>query len=170
MRKLVLVGATLLFAGLAGCVPRAEAPPPAAPPAPPAPPPAAPPPPPPAPPADWRDAPLSEGDWSYRAGASGSAAVYGAGIFELRCDGGRISLVRRGGSGGSLAIRTTFGERNLPARPEDGAAVATLAASDPLLDQLAFTRGRFLVQTPGAAPLILPAWAEPVRVIEDCRA
>lgn len=168
MRKLTLVGAVLLLAGLAGCVPRAETPPPAPPPPPPAPAPE-PPPPPPAPPADWRDAPLSAGDWSYRGDGSVSVATYGAGAFELRCGGGQISLVRPGGAGGSLAIRTTFGERNLPARTEGGAAVATLAASDPLLDQIAFSRGRFLVQASGAAPLILPAWPEPVRVIEDCR-
>lgn len=170
MRKLAPVGAALLFAGLAGCVPRAEAPPPAPPPPPPAETPAPPPPPAPPDPADWRDAPLSEGDWTYRDDGSGSAAVYGGGLFELRCRGGQVSFVRPGAGGGALAIRTTFGERNLPARPEGGAAVATLTASDPLLDQIAFTRGRFLVQSPGAAPLILPAWAEPVRVIEDCRA
>lgn len=168
MRKLTLVGAVLLLAGLAGCVPRPEAPPPAPPPPPPAPAPELPPPPP-EPPADWRDAPLSAGDWSYRGDGSASVATYGTGAFELRCTGGQISLVRAGSNGGSLAVRTTFGDRSLPVRPEGGAVVATLASSDPLLDQIAFSRGRFLIQAAGVAPLILPAWPEPVRVIEDCR-
>jgi len=42
-------------------------------------------------------------------------------------------------------------------------------SSDPLFDQLAFSRGRFLVRVEGQGDLILPAWPEPARTIEDCR-
>ena len=110
-------------------------------------------------------APLSPGDWRH----AGNQALFGD-DFAVRCEGGRIALARMGsGSGQRLTIRTTYGERTLPAANGGGGIVATLAASDPLLDQLAFSRGRFLVQADGQPALILPAWPEPARVIEDCR-
>jgi hypothetical protein len=43
-----------------------------------------------------------------------------------------------------------------------------LPATDPLLDQIAFTRGRFMLAA-GTLELILPAWPEIARVVEDCR-
>jgi hypothetical protein len=101
-------------------------------------------------------------------------AAYGAAAgstFLFRCDAGRsISLVRAGASSGSsLTIRTTFGNRALPATAQPDGLVASLAASDPLLDQMVFSRGRFAVQAEGQTLLIVPAWPEPARVIEDCR-
>ena len=45
----------------------------------------------------------------------------------------------------------------------------TLPASDPLIDAMGYSRGRFIVETPGAPPLVIPAWAEVLRVAEDCR-
>jgi hypothetical protein len=108
---------------------------------------------------DWRDLPLAPGDWSFDAGAN--EARYGD--FSLRCDSARGQIVaRRSGVSGPLRLRTTYGERVLPA---DGA----LASSDPLLDEMAFSRGRFTVDAPGAATLVLPAWPEPARVVGDCR-
>jgi len=108
---------------------------------------------------DWRDRPLTPGDWTYDNGAR--EARYGD--FSLRCDGGRRQVfLSRAGASGSLRLRTTYGERVLPA----GAA---LAADDPFLDELAFSRGRFTVDAPGTATLVLPAWPEPARVVEDCR-
>ena len=107
--------------------------------------------------ADWRDQPLTPGDWSY---AAGEARF---GDFSLRCDAARRQVtVSRAGASGSLLLRTTYGERALPA----GAA---LPAADPLLDEIAFSRGRFSVEAAGLATLILPAWPEPARVVEDCR-
>ena len=108
---------------------------------------------------DWRDLPLAPGDWSYDPGTS--EARYGD--FSLRCDSERRQVVAtRAGVSGPLRIRTTYGERVLPA----GGA---LAAPDPLLDEMAFSRGRFTVDGPGTATLVLPAWPEPARVVEDCR-
>ena len=46
---------------------------------------------------------------------------------------------------------------------------AMRTASDPGLDQIAFSRGRITIEQPGQPTLVLPTWAEPVRVIEDCR-
>ena len=39
----------------------------------------------------------------------------------------------------------------------------------PLLYSLAYSRGRFVVEGGGAARLVLPAWPEAARAIEDCR-
>ncbi|MGA9582603.1 MAG: hypothetical protein WBR13_11620 [Allosphingosinicella sp.] len=108
---------------------------------------------------DWRDRPLTPGDWSYDPGAA--EARYAG--FSLRCDGaGRQVVLSRAGASGPLRFRTTYGERLLPA----GAA---LQAADPLLDEMAFSRGRFMVEAAGLPALILPAWPEPARVVEDCR-
>lgn len=107
--------------------------------------------------ADWLDRPLTPGDWSYGSGEARYAD------FTLRCDGARRQVVlSRDGASGPLRLRTTYGERRLPA----GAAVP---AADPILDELAFSRGRFTVDAAGMATLVLPAWPEPARVIEDCR-
>jgi hypothetical protein len=151
-RRHAAVGmAAALVAGCAGRPAPAPAPAPVARPAPPPAPEAAP-----APAAeDWRDLELSPGEWSY---GDGEARFPGLG---LRCEGGRI-LVSREGASGALRLRTTYGERALPA----GGA---LAASDPLFDEIAFSRGRFTVEAEGRPMLVVPAWAEVSRVVEDCR-
>jgi hypothetical protein len=108
---------------------------------------------------DWLGQPLTPGDWSYDAGA-GEARYAG---FSLRCDSARrrISLSRAGASG-PLRLRTSYGEHVL-------APGAALAADDPRLDEIAFSRGRFAVDAQGMTTLVLPAWPEPARVIGDCR-
>jgi hypothetical protein len=108
---------------------------------------------------DWRDLPLAPGDWSYDSGSS--EARYGD--FSLRCDVARRQVVlSRLGSSGPLRLRTTYGERLL-------APGGALPAADPLLDEMAFSRGRFTVEARGLATLVLPTWPEPARVVEDCR-
>jgi hypothetical protein len=62
-------------------------------------------------------------------------------------------------------------------RPANGEAVAgpppfialTISARDPLLDAMAFSRGRFVVETAGLPTLYVPSWPEVGRVVEDCR-
>jgi len=66
-----------------------------------------------------------------------------------------------------MTIVTGFGTRTLAGRSGEQAA-PTLPASDPLFDQIAFSRGRVLVRTAGG-DLVLPIWPEPARLIEDCR-
>jgi hypothetical protein len=126
--------------------------------------------PPPAP-VDWRDAPLTPGRWSYVAAGEASEARFGepdAPVFVMRCDRAarRILLIRTGMITGTLSIRTSYALRSWPITT--GGAV-TLSASDRALDELAFTRGRFSVEMAGQATLAIPAWAEPSRLIEDCR-
>lgn len=164
-----LAGAALL----ASCAPRPVPPvpaptPPAAPQLPPepavAPPPAG----------DWRDAPLSAGDWTYDSDSGTGVAVFthdGIGVFAVLCGHDRrFSLIRMLATAGSpLMIRTSYGERALPTQAASPGARATLSAADPLLDQIVFSRGRFLVRAEGAPDLVLPAWPEPARAIEECR-
>jgi hypothetical protein len=72
-----------------------------------------------------------------------------------------------------MTVRTSYGARNFPlsVQAEPMAYVYTsLPASDRILDQIAFSRGRFTVEVPGQPMLVLPAWPEPARVVEDCRA
>jgi len=155
-------------AALASCAPR-PAPPPPTPPVPePRPQPRPPAPLPPPPEADWEDAPLSPGDWSYRTEGGASVATFGS-FFTLRCEAGQVSLSFSGGTGSVLAVRTSHGARSLAAEARSGALVATLPAGDALLDQIAFSRGRFAVEAPGVGRRILPAWPETARVVEDCR-
>lgn len=71
-----------------------------------------------------------------------------------------------------MRIRTETTERLLTASPSsDGRPllIVELGAQDRLLDAMAFSRGRFAVETGGLPTLYLPAWAEVTRVIEDCR-
>ncbi|HEX8480458.1 MAG TPA: hypothetical protein VF650_00970 [Allosphingosinicella sp.] len=115
---------------------------------------------------DLPDPPLTPGDWSYSGDSGGSVARFGtegAASFSLRCDPGRRRIVvAREGSGAALRVRTTYGQRALPAGSE-------LPADDPLLDDMAFSRGRFTVEADGLPPLTMPTWPEPARVVEDCR-
>jgi hypothetical protein len=170
---LMLAGAACLSA----CVPQPDAPPPPAQSQPAQPPAAALPPPPPAS-ADWRDIALTPGDWSYGREADGSSAArFGTAgtepLFVVRCEPSRqvrLSLGSR--ASGAMTLRTSFGARALPltapAQPT-GYSSAALPATDPLLDGMAFSRGRFTVEVPNSRTLVLPAWAEVARVVEDCR-
>jgi hypothetical protein len=166
----------LSLAGLvavAGCVPRAEPPPPPQPQPGPAPQPVAPPP----APVDWSLLPLTPGGWVYSNQGAGSQALFGAAgsalHFVVRCDrASRQVVLSRAGEGNALTIRTSFGARAFPATAQRAPlpmVSASLPADDRFLDSMAFSRGRFTVEMPGAPMLVIPAWPEPARVIEDCR-
>lgn len=171
----ILPAAVLLLAASA-CVPQPVAPPTPAP----APPVAALP----APPvtaaprgSDWRDWPLTPGDWTWQRDTRGSIARFGpagAARLALRCnaDQRQVILSVEGNAPTTLTIRTTSIARALPAQPAGGnppSVAVTLAASDGLLDAMGFSRGRFVIERPGAPTLVVPAWAEIERVTEDCR-
>ena len=170
-----LAGASLAILALSACVPSAPAPAPLPAPAPvPRP---VPPPPPPAPPAppptDWQTAPLSPGDWRYMPSSSTPTAVFRSEpvSFAIRCQQDRaIWLGITGAQGDAIVIRTSFGMRRLAAeRVHLNEMTVQLPVADPLLEQMAFSRGRFLVTVEGGPSLVVPAWPEIGRVIEDCR-
>lgn len=126
------------------------------------------------------DAPQSPGDWFYRRSGGESVALFGdAGTdarFAITCIAAqkRITLARAGSAAAPapMTIRTESASRIVIASPSGDAIpslVATLGANDPLLDAIAFSKGRFAVEVPGASALYLPSWPEITRVIEDCR-
>ncbi|MBX9883228.1 MAG: hypothetical protein K2X73_14805 [Sphingomonas sp.] len=154
----------LLLVPLAGCVapptsapaPRVATTPPPAPRPAPAPAPLA---------TDWRDWSLTPGAWRYADGVASFGAP-GADRLELRCAAGRQLMVTRPGSGaGTVTLRTTSGTRTFAA----AGGTITLAANDPGIDAMGFSRGRFVLEQNGAAPLVVPVAPEVLRVAEDCR-
>jgi hypothetical protein len=89
-----------------------------------------------------------------------------------------IYLTRFGAGDGTLTIRTSSTARALAAKTTSAvraangvetALFAMLPASDPLVDAMGYSRGRFIVETTGAPSLVVPAWSEVLRVAEDCR-
>ena len=169
LAALTMIGA---FATLSACA-GPPAPPPPAPIAQPAPTP---------PPENWMDAPRTAGDWSYQRDGSGTVAAYrapgDAPLFMVRCDAGRRqialarALPRQGVEELPMRILTETGERIMGTRPiaaPTPMSASVVAASDPLLDAMAFSKGRFAVEVAGLDTLYLPSWVELSRVIEDCR-
>jgi hypothetical protein len=106
--------------------------------------------------------PLAPGQWSYVASATGSEARYD-GYIIIRCDRvtRTMTVTRPGIAPGVLSIVTDSTTRNLPVG-------GRLLANDPILDAMAFSRGRFVVLG-GGATLAIPSWPEAARSIEDCR-
>jgi hypothetical protein len=165
MKKLIvglpLLGAACTTAPVPAPKPRVAAP---------APRPAAPPPAP-TPAADWRDRPYTPGAWHY----ADHAATYGLTgappLLTMRCDlSRRLVLLSVAGSATTLTIRTSYAQRDWPAQAApDGRSQVSFAPTDPQLDQIAFSRGRFSVSGPNLPEIDVPAWAEPSRAIEDCR-
>jgi hypothetical protein len=104
-------------------------------------------------------------------GSPGSAS-----LLSLTCVRAKdeVHLARAGNAPVAVAISvtTTSGNRPLlsdPALGRAGQVVTALKSRDPLLDALAFSRGRFMVDVAGLPTLYLPSWPEVSRVIEDCR-
>lgn len=128
---------------------------------------------------NWLDAPATPGDWSYRADSTGTLALFGqAGSeprFAVRCAPSTrtVSLLRAGTGNGDVVmrIRTETGDRMLTARQVGDQLPSLrvdLPASDPILAAIAFSKGRFAVETQGLPTLYVPAYPEITRAIEDC--
>lgn len=139
---------------------------------------------PPAPPAisqptgHWLDWPAAPGGWVYRRDDRGSIALFGTAgtdaLLTLRCDSGRggLFLSRAGSVGGPLTVRTSSTSKALATQPTGGTpayVAVALTATDPILDAMAFSRGRIALELAGAQYIAVPVWAEIGRVIEDCR-
>jgi hypothetical protein len=129
----------------------------------------------PSPASTWQDLPATPGDWRWSREGAQSVARFAAGRLTLRCDpAGRALRIERSetampAGAVALTIRTQTQSRTFNATPQAGALAVSLPARDPLLDAMAFTRGRFAVEAPGLPPLYVPSWTEVSRVIEDCR-
>lgn len=127
-------------------------------------------------PGDWRDLPQTPGTWRYAAGVAQFGPIgvdAGAGpLFAMQCSQGQVRLTIAGSATQAVpaTITTSSQQRALSAAPAGPAALTiALPARDGLLDAMAFSRGRFTVEVNGLPTLVLPAWAEVGRVVEDCR-
>ncbi|WAT17913.1 hypothetical protein OZN62_13505 [Aurantiacibacter sp. MUD11] len=131
---------------------------------------------------NWMDAPRTPGDWSYVAEPAETLAVFGTSrtpegvelLIVCNLDTRRVAIGRKGTAIGQveMLVRTETANRTLTASPVQSRApllVAELAASDPLLDAIAFSKGRFALDVAGVEPIYVPAWPEITRVVEDCR-
>jgi hypothetical protein len=171
-----IAAVTIGIAGLAACVPQPKVAPPRSV--------AATPPPPPAPVSDdWTDWPATPGNWTYARDGSGTVARFGSVAGSprvwLRCDlAARTITLGRGDRAATpdgsamLTVRTSNGVLQWPGKAVQGALAGTAAVrmpNDVGLDWIAFSRGRFTVEIPGMPAVVAPTWAEPQRVIEDCR-
>jgi hypothetical protein len=118
------------------------------------------------------------GSWLYSQPAGGSEASFlnasALPQLTIRCTRAtrRITIAKPASAAAPfLTVWTSAQTRGLLAsfNPATQRLSAELAAYDPLLDAIAFSRGRFGVSVSGSTPLVVPAWAEVARVIEDCR-
>jgi len=118
------------------------------------------------------------GAWSYAAlpGASESTFRDASARPQLwiRCTRAsrQVSIARPAGAAAPfLLVWTSSATRSLPASfdPATGRITAQLAMMDPLLDALAFSRGRIGVSVSGQPALAVPSYEEIARVVEDCR-
>lgn len=128
---------------------------------------------------DWSVADLGPGDWRYRREGAASAAHFGLANegtqAMIRCEGGMVTLSRMGVIPADIAafinVRSSFSERQLPIRSAAGGwlTAVELPASDPLWDQIIYSRGRFLIEATRNEPKLVPTRPDVARVIEDCR-
>lgn len=130
-------------------------------------------------PFDFSTAAPVSGSWIYSSGSGVSEArfINASGQVQLtvRCTipARRITLSKPAvGPAPFLNLWTSAQSRSLPASflPSTATLNADLNAYDALLDAMVFSRGRIAVGVSGQPTLVLPAWAETERVVEDCRA
>ena len=118
------------------------------------------------------------GTWAYGPAADGSQAVFrdtaGRAQLTIHCARSqrRITISKpASGAAPSIFVWTSSSARSVPASFEPTLArlSAPLTAFDPLLDAMAFSRGRIAASVSGGPALVMPVWSEIARVIEDCR-
>jgi hypothetical protein len=120
----------------------------------------------PAPTKGWEERALDSGAWRYDAGSRAAAFVPTGNanpLLTMACSNGNIRLTSA--LAGTVSLRTSAGTDQI--RFDGGSA--NLPGRDPRLDRIAFSRGRFALETPGGGALTLPVQSEIGRVIEDCR-
>jgi hypothetical protein len=117
----------------------------------------------------------------YRKDNRGSLALFGEtdrdAVFIIRCDKSRRQLIlSRSGSVGDKAtmlLRASAGLQSYSASNSGGSpqyAAISVSPGDLMMDRIAYSRGRFAVETSGLQSLAIPVWPEFSRVVEDCRA
>ena len=135
-----------------------------------------------APGVDFSIARVTPGVWTYQPVPGGSTARFidatGIARFTLECSKAtrRVTIARTSAvAAPSIFLWASDASRTLFTRFEPNAMrlAIDLAAHDPLLDAIAFSRGRIAVTIGGVGAateaLVMPAWPEAARTIEDCR-
>ena len=130
------------------------------------------------PPVDIGTAMPIEGRWTYSTIQGGSAVTFANAAAQpqvtISCSRPtrQVTISKPATAAVPFLFVWTSGlTRNVPAsfNPATARISATLSAFDALLDAVAFSRGRIAVSMSGQPTLVLPAWSEAARVIEDCR-
>ena len=119
------------------------------------------------------------GNWRYTPTATGSEASFfslgGVPQLTIRC----THLTRHiaiskpaAAASATLWVWTSLMVRTMPATFDatTGRVSADLSAFEGIFDAMASSRGRLGFNTAGGTPLVLPAWGDVARVVEDCRA
>ena len=118
------------------------------------------------------------GNWSYAPARDGSEAVFtnasGSPQLWVYCTRAtrRITISRAATAAApAINVWTSSQTRSIPSsfNPATGRLTIEVAAFDSLLDAIASSRGRIAFTVGPQPPLVVPPWAEPARVIEDCR-
>lgn len=118
------------------------------------------------------------GDWSYAKIANGSEAVFNNGSnypqLWVQCTRTtrRVSIARPAASAAAeINVWTSSATRTVASAfsPATGRLTIELGNYDPLLDAIATSRGRIGFAIGSGPALVVPAWPEIARVIEDCR-
>lgn len=103
---------------------------------------------------------VEPGEWRYTNGT----ARFGGGepaLLTIACQASeRVVVLRVAEPAAALTLRATTSLKQVSAT----GGIARLDPRDPILDALAFSRGRF-----GVGSRWYPAWPEFARVVEDCR-
>ena len=125
---------------------------------------------------DWRAAPITPGDWRWGMEGGQSVARFAGDMLALRCNTAKrtVTLSRAGTASGEVPMTVITQNVTRPLlgiaqRGSPPSIAVTFGANDPLLDAMAFSRGRFAVETAGLPTLYVPSWPEVSRIIEDCR-
>jgi hypothetical protein len=130
-----------------------------------------------APPVDLSYATPAAGTWNYASTTDGSEALFRTSALAqltIKCArASRVVTISKPASAAApfLFVWTSNGARSFPASfdPATGQVSVRLNAQDPMLDAVAFSRGRLGVSITGSPALVVPALPETARVIEDCR-
>jgi hypothetical protein len=118
------------------------------------------------------------GNWTYAATDDGSEASFAdaSAVPQLfvHCTRAtrRVNIAKPASTAAPfINVWTSSQTRSVTStfNPATGRLTIYLAATDPLLDAISSSRGRIGFGVAGQPPLVIPAWAEAARVIEDCR-
>jgi hypothetical protein len=119
-----------------------------------------------------------DGNWTYAATNDGSEATFAntAGFPQLvvHCTRAtrRVGIAKPASAAAPvITVWTSSQTRSVAANfnPATGRLTIEFDANDTLLDALSNSRGRIGFTVSPQPPLVVPAWAEVARVVEDCR-